>query len=86
MTIKESIEQFKKLSEHDQKEVLNLIRLKNEFKKQEIERKAKAYDELIDYLQKEEEKLEKNELNYSIDYYIDRKSFLEEILNKIEKR
>ena len=33
-----------------------------------------------------EEKLEKNELNYSIDYYIDRKSFLEEILNKIEKR
>ena len=50
MTIKESIEQFKKLSEHDQKEVLNLIRLKNEFKKQEIERKAKAYDELIDYL------------------------------------
>ena len=47
---KETIEQFKKLSEHDQKEVLNLIRLKNEFKKQEIERKAKAYDELIDYL------------------------------------
>lgn len=83
---KEDMEQFKKLSEHDQKEVLNLIRLKNEFKKQEIERKAKAYDELIDYLQKEEEKLEKNELNYSIDYYIDRKSFLEEILNKIRKR
>lgn len=83
---KEVMEQFKKLSEHDQKEVLNLIRLKNKFKKQEIERKAKAYDELIDYLQKEEEKLEKNELNYSIDYYIDRKSFLEEILNKIEKR
>lgn len=47
---KEVMEQFKKLSEHDQKEVLNLIRLKNKFKKQEIERKAKAYDELIDYL------------------------------------
>lgn len=43
-------EEFENLSEHDQKEVLNLIKLKNEFKKQEIERKVKAYDELIDYL------------------------------------
>lgn len=43
-------EEFKNLSEHDQKEVLNLIKLKNEFKKQEIEKKVKAYDELIDYL------------------------------------
>ena len=56
---KETIEQFKKLSEHDQKEVLNLIRLKNEFKKQEIERKAKAYDELIDYLKEKIEACDK---------------------------
>lgn len=49
MTI-EIIEQFKNLSEHDRKEVLNLIKLKNEFKKQEIERKLKACDELIEYL------------------------------------
>ena len=45
-----TIEEFKNLSEHDQKEVLNLIKLKNEFKKQEIERKVKTYDELINYL------------------------------------
>lgn len=37
MTI-EIIEKFKNLSEHDQKEVLNLIKLKNEFKKQATKR------------------------------------------------
>ena len=91
---KEVMEQFKKLSEHDQKEVLNLIRLKNKFKKQEIERKAKAYDELIDYLKEEinkiKEKIEHydlwHEVGTDINFLILKRQLLEEILNKIEKR
>lgn len=86
---KETIEQFKKLSEHDQKEVLNLIRLKNKFKKQEIERKAKAYDELIDYLKNKIKNL-KNDLKGTKGqerYFLKQiLNVYEEILNKIEKR
>lgn len=89
MTI-ETMEQFKNLLEHDQKEVLNLIKLKNEFKKQEKERKVKAYDELIEYLKEkisildnflEEEKDEDNIYNCLI-----RRTVFKEILSKIEKR
>ena len=91
---KEVMEQFKKLSEHDQKEVLNLIRLKNEFKKQEIEKKAKAYDELIDYLKEEINKVSEqirnhdlwHEVGTDVNFLILRKQMFKEILNKIEKR
>ena len=41
--------------------------------------------ELIDYLKEELKKLEINRMDFSIDYYVDRKSFLNEILSKIEK-
>lgn len=78
----ETIEQFKNLSEHDQKEVLNLIKLKNEFKKQEIERKVKAYDELIEYLK---EQINECKLTGNDEDYI-KKDVYEEILYKIEKR
>lgn len=45
----------------------------------------KQRQELIDYLKEEKVKLETNKLDFSIDYYVDRKAFLNEILSKIEK-
>ena len=51
-----------------------------------IKKLYKEKKELIDYLKEEINKLEKNRLDVSADYYVDRKSFLEEILSKIEKR
>ena len=50
-----------------------------------IKKLYKEKKELIDYLKEEINKLEKNRLDVSADYYVDRKSFLEEILSKIEK-
>lgn len=88
---KETLEEFKKLSEHDQKEVLNLIRFKNEFKKKEVERKVKVYGELIEYLKEQKSKLhwEMSELSLSmcnIKFQEGKLTAYEEILNKIEKR
>lgn len=62
------------------KEKLDLVEYKD-YKELEKEKQ-----ELIDYLKEEINKLEKNRLDVSADYYVDRKSFLEEILSKIEKR
>ena len=57
------------------------IKLKNEFKKQEIERKVKAYDELIEYLK---EQINECKLSGNDEDYV-RADVYEEILNKIEK-
>lgn len=51
--MQETIEQFKNLSRKDQKEVLNLIKLKNDFKKQETKRKVKRYDVVVEYLKRQ---------------------------------
>lgn len=51
--MQESIKQFEKLSKKDQKEVLNLIKLKNIFKEQETKRKVKKYDEILEHLKKQ---------------------------------
>lgn len=45
----------------------------------------KQRQELKDYLKEELKKLEINRMDFSIDYYVDRKAFLNEILSKIEK-
>ena len=57
------------------------IKLKNEFKKQEIERKVKAYDELIEYLK---EQINECKLSGNDEDYV-RADVYEEILSKIEK-
>lgn len=46
---------------------------------------CKEKRELINYLKKELIKLEENKIDFSVDYYVDRKTFLKEILSKIEK-
>ena len=50
-----------------------------------FEKMQKEKQELIDYLKEELKKLEINRMDFSIDYYVDRKAFLNEILSKIEK-
>ena len=54
--------------------------------KQENQLLKEEKKELIDYLKKEQKKLEKNKIDFSADYYVDRKMFLKEILSKIENR
>ena len=87
--MQESIEQFKNLSKKDQKEVLNLIKLKNYFKEQEIKRKVKKYDEILEYL-KEKIKFYDEELTKTNDeeeklYCLYKKMNFDEILTKMEE-
>ena len=58
-------------------EVGNLIDKYNQLEKEK--------QKLIDYLKEELKNLEINRMDFSSDYYIDRKFFLKEILSKIEK-
>ena len=51
-----------------------------------IDKLEKEKQELIEYLKKEIEDLEKNKMDFSSDYYVDRKMVLKEILSKVEKR
>lgn len=86
--MKESIEQFKNLSKQDQKEVLDLIKLKNDFKEQETKRKVKKYDEILEYLKKQINFLESCK---NIDYEdlswsdLERLQVYKEILTKMEE-
>ena len=86
--MQETIEQFKNLSRKDQKEVLNLIKLKNDFKKQETKRKVKKYDEILEHLKKQISFLESYEnsddsaLSWSA---LERIQVYREILSKLEE-
>lgn len=87
--MQESIKQFEKLSKKDQKEVLNLIKLKNVFKEQEIKRKVKKYDEILEYL-KEKIKFYDEEMTKTDDeeeklYCLYKKMNFDEILTKMEE-
>lgn len=87
--MQETIEQFKNLSKKDQKEVLNLIKLKNDFKEQEIKRKVKKYDEILEYL-KEKIKFYDEEMTKTDDeeeklYCLYKKMNFDEILTKLEE-
>lgn len=62
----------------EEKELLNII-------VNTINNLSEEKQELIDYLKEELKKLEINRMDFSIDYYVDRKAFLNEILSKIEK-
>lgn len=50
-----------------------------------VEKLEQEKQELINYIKEEKRKLEKNRLDVSVDYYVIRKSFLKEILSKIER-
>lgn len=86
--MKESIEQFKNLSKQDQKEVLDLIKLKNDFKEQETKRKIKKYDEILEYLKKQINFLESCENSDDEDLSwsaLERLQVYKEILTKMEE-
>lgn len=86
--MKESIEQFKNLSKQDQKEVLDLIKLKNDFKEQETKRKVKKYDEILEYLKKQINFLESCENSDDADLSwsaLERLQIYKEILTKMEE-
>ena len=87
--MQESIKQFEKLSKKDQKEVLNLIKLKNVFKEQETKRKVKKYDEILEYL-KEKIKFYDEELTKTDDeeeklYCLYKIMNYKEVLEKMEE-